>query len=72
MTTKAPRDSPGGMVRLGLGEEETRNVDFRWAGSLGNSWHTRVTGGARRTDLFSVSRLNGTEYCLSWEECSFG
>ena len=61
-TTKDPRDNPGGMFRVSAGEDDTQNVEFRWAGALGNGWYTRVVGGSRQTDGSAVSRLTGTEY----------
>jgi hypothetical protein len=37
MTTKAPRYSPGGQLRLTAGEKSTAAADFRWAGKLGQA-----------------------------------
>ena len=50
MTTKAPRDSQGGILRLSFGELNTTNVDLRWAGSLGNEWYVKALGGIRTMD----------------------
>ena len=82
LTTKHPRDSQGGLVRLAAGGESSTNVDFRWAGGLGGDWYTKVAGGTRKTDGFSVSRQIATEYsvpcippgqneCLSLESIPF-
>jgi iron complex outermembrane receptor protein len=75
MTTKSPRFNPGGGIRLTGGELDTINLDFRWAGELGNDWYAKVVGGLRNHGDFSVSRdfgsitqNGGTEYsepCLT-------
>jgi len=65
--TKAPASSPGGWLRLTAGELKTVNADFRWAGALGDDWHTKVVGGFRRTDDFSVSRNGAAEYSIPCE-----
>jgi iron complex outermembrane receptor protein len=62
LTTRQPRDSLGGIVRLTAGGEDSLNADVRWAGRLAESWYMKVSGGLRRTDGFSVSRLVDTEY----------
>jgi iron complex outermembrane receptor protein len=62
LTTKEPRSSPGGRIRLAAGEESTKNADFRWAGGLGNDWYVKATGSRHVTDGFSVSRVSSVEY----------
>jgi outer membrane receptor protein involved in Fe transport len=62
VTTKDPRSDPGGMIRLASGEKRTTNVDFRWAGELGNEWYLKAVGGRQTTDGFSVSRFSSVEY----------
>jgi iron complex outermembrane receptor protein len=62
LTTKQPRDSQGGLLRLAVGEQDSTNVDFRWAGGLGQDWYVKVVGGTRKTDGFTESRLVDTEY----------
>ena len=56
ITTKAPRDSMGTMLRLTTGELDTKNVDFRWAGKLGRGWFSKVTAGVKNSGDFSISR----------------
>ena len=65
LTTKEPRYSPGGMVRVAFGELDTLNLDARWAGELGNGWYARVVGGGRDSGLFAVSRVDGPEYSVA-------
>lgn len=62
VTTKAPRDSQGGKVRLTGGELATFNADVRWAGELGRDWYAKVVGGYRASDDFVVSRRGAAEY----------
>jgi outer membrane receptor protein involved in Fe transport len=64
VTSKAPRDSPGGMVRATFGQLDTVNVDFRWAGALGDNWHAKAAGGVRRSGDFTVSRNGQAEYTV--------
>ena len=56
ITTKAPRDSQGKMVRITAGELDTRNIDFRWADSLEHGWYSKVTLGIKDSGDFTVSR----------------
>ncbi len=56
MTTKAPRQSPGGRIRFVAGEIDTVNLDFRWAGALGNEWYLKAVAGLRSTGDYTVSR----------------
>ena len=62
MTTKAPRDSQGGQVRLTLGQLETVNLDLRWARPIDDRWFFKLIGGVRRNDQFTVSRRGAAEY----------
>jgi len=62
LTTKAPRDSQGGQIRLAAGELNSANLDFRWAGKLGSEWYAKVYAGRRESEGYSVSRLTTTEY----------
>lgn len=64
LTTKAPRDSQGGEVRLTGGELATRNGDARWAGSLGGDWYLKLAGGAHTGGDFAKSRRGGAEYSV--------
>ena len=64
MTTKGPRLHPGGGVRFTGGELKTANLDFRWAGELGNNWYTKVVGGLRSHGDFTVSRNGAAEYSV--------
>jgi outer membrane receptor protein involved in Fe transport len=69
MTSKEPRFSRGGMLRVAFGQMDTLNIETRWAGELGDGWYTRVVGGVRRSDGFAVSRVGGPEYSVA---CEFG
>jgi iron complex outermembrane receptor protein len=62
LTTKRPRDSGGGLVRLTAGELDTVNGDFRWAGGLGGDWYLKLLGGFRSSGDFTVSRRGAAEY----------
>jgi len=72
MTTKEPRYSQGGMARVTFGQQHTVNVEGRWAGALGNEWYIRVVGGARASDGFAVSRVDGPEYSVPCAPATFG
>lgn len=56
ITTKQPRFSQGGMVRLVGGEPSTARGDVRWAGDLGNEFYVKVLGSYTETDDFYVAR----------------
>jgi outer membrane receptor protein involved in Fe transport len=62
MVTRAPRYSQGGTLRLSAGELSSRNVDFRWAGELSESWYMKVTAGLRDSGDFTRSRNGAAEY----------
>jgi iron complex outermembrane receptor protein len=64
MTTRAPRNSQGGQVRLTAGELSTFNTDLRWAGSLSPDWYFKVIGGTRNHDDWYVSRNGAAEYSV--------
>lgn len=64
LTTKAPRYSPGGVVRATAGELRTINLDFRWAGALGRDWYAKAVGGVRDSGDFTVSRNGHAEYTV--------
>lgn len=56
ITSKAPRDSLGGLVRLTGGELSTAGIDFRQAFSLGDDWYMKVLAGAKHSGDYTVSR----------------
>lgn len=62
MTTKAPRGSEGGQIRLTAGELNTRRGDFRYATEIGNDFYFKVVGGYAQSDDFTLSRNRATEY----------
>lgn len=62
MTTKSPRGSEGGQVRLTGGEPNTLRGDLRWAGSLGNDFFLKLVGGYQQSDDFTRSRNTRVEY----------
>jgi iron complex outermembrane receptor protein len=62
MTTKAPRSSEGGQLRLTGGELSTRRADFRYAGGFADEWYYKVMGGYLSSDDFTQSRNQSVEY----------
>jgi len=64
LTTKQPRYSPGGQLRLSGGGQDTLSTDFRWAGGLGGGWYLKAVASARRMENFAVSRLESVEYSV--------
>jgi len=72
MTSKEPRYSRGGFVRVAFGEQDTVNVESRWAGQLGQGWYGRVVGGVRHSNGFAVSRVSGPEYSVACAAGAFG
>jgi iron complex outermembrane receptor protein len=64
LTTKEPRYSQGGLVRLTGGEVDSRHVDFRFADEIGGGWYWKVAGGRRDSGDFAVSRNAGVEYSI--------
>ncbi len=64
LTTKPPRFSQGGLIRLTTGQLKTLNLDFRWAGELGSDWYMKATGGIRSSGDFTVSRQQTVPYSV--------
>lgn len=62
MTTKSPRDTPGGRLMLSGGDLNTRRADLRQAGALGGEWYYRVVGGYQNSDDWARSRNVVQEY----------
>ncbi|MEA2560905.1 MAG: iron complex outerrane recepter protein [Acidobacteriota bacterium] len=62
MTTKSPRGSEGGQIRLTAGEPNSRRADLRWAGGFGNDYYVKVVGGYQQSDDFTRSRNQTVEY----------
>ena len=56
ITTKAPRNSLGTLVRLTAGELDTQSVDFRRADSLGRGWYSKLLVGFKDSGDYSISR----------------
>src|SRR5262245_13445956 len=56
ITSKAPKDSLGGLVRLTGGELSTAGIDYRQAFSLGDDWYMKVLAGAKHSGDYTVSR----------------
>jgi len=72
MTSKEPKFSRGGMLRLTLGGLDTVNAEGRWAGALGGGWYARAAGGFRRSNGFAVQRVDGPEYSVPCPPGTFG
>ena len=62
MTSKAPRDSLGGKLRVSFGELHTQRYELRHAGSIGGGWYFKVLGGYERSLDFTQSRVSSVEY----------
>ncbi len=62
MTTKAPRDSTGGRLKLTGGELSTIRGDVSISGALGGDTYARFIGGAFESDDFARSRNVSVEY----------
>src|SRR4030095_5220641 len=62
MTTKAPRGSEGGQLRVTGGDPDTLRGDLRWAGGFGTDWFVKVVGGYVESDDFTRSRNQQVEY----------
>jgi outer membrane receptor for ferrienterochelin and colicins len=62
MTTKAPRGTEGGQIRLTAGEMNTKRADFRWATEIGGGWYAKLVGGYMNGDDFTRSRNQQVEY----------
>jgi iron complex outermembrane receptor protein len=64
LTTRRPRDSQGGLVRVAAGELSTTNGDFRWSGGLGGDFYLKTLAGIRSSGDFTVSRRGQAEYSV--------
>ncbi|MGH9360956.1 MAG: TonB-dependent receptor, partial [Thermoanaerobaculia bacterium] len=64
LTTKQPRYSQGGEVRLTAGELGTTNGDFRWAAGLGNEFYLKLLGGYHASEDYTVSRNERPDYLV--------
>jgi outer membrane receptor for ferrienterochelin and colicins len=62
MTTKMPKDNPGGRLLLTGGDLDTRRADLSHAGGLGGEWYYRVVGGYAQSGDFARSRTSVAEY----------
>lgn len=56
ITSKAPRDSIGSLLRATGGELESHGMDFRRAAEIGNGWYYKVLAGFKRSGDFAVGR----------------
>ena len=56
MITRSPRGSEGGRALLTGGDLDTKRVDIRHAGGVGNDWYYRVVGGFQQSEDFTRSR----------------
>lgn len=64
MTTRMPKDNPGGRLLLTGGDLDTRRADFRHAGGLGGEWYYRLVGGYQQSGDFARSRNVTVEYTV--------
>lgn len=64
MTTRMPKDTPGGRVLLSAGDLNTRRADLRHAGGLGGEWYYRLVGGWQQSEDFARSRNVSVEYTV--------
>jgi iron complex outermembrane receptor protein len=64
MTTKLPKNSPGGRLMLSGGDLNTRRGDIRHAGGLGGEWYYRVVGGYQQSDDYTRPRNAVAEYSV--------
>lgn len=62
MTTKSPRGSEGGQIRLTGGDLSTKRADLRYAWAFENNWYGKIVGGFQQSDDFTVSRNQTVEY----------
>ena len=62
MTTREPRSSQGGQLRLTLGELDTRRADLRHAGRLGHDLYFKISGGYHKSEDFARPRVDSVEY----------
>jgi outer membrane receptor for ferrienterochelin and colicins len=62
MTTKLPKNTPGGRLMLSGGDLNTRRADLRHAGALGGETYYRLVGGYQQSDDYTRSRNLSAEY----------
>jgi len=62
MTTRLPKNSPGGRLMLSVGDLNHRRADIRHAGALGGEWYYRLVGGYQQSDDYTRSRNATAEY----------
>ena len=62
MTTRTPKGSEGGKLRVTGGELSTQRADLRWAWEFGSDWYGRLVGGYQNSDDFTRSRNQQVEY----------
>jgi outer membrane receptor for ferrienterochelin and colicins len=62
ITTREPRYSLGGVVRVAGGELGTYKGDFRAAGQMGDGWYYKAFGLWEKSNDWSQSRTSSTEY----------
>jgi outer membrane receptor for ferrienterochelin and colicins len=62
MTTKVPKDNPGGRLLLTGGDLNTRRGDIRHAGGFNETTFYRVVGGYSNSDDYTRSRNVTVEY----------
>ena len=56
ITSKAPRNSLGGLARFTTGELHTLSLDVRQAFKVGGGWYGKVLAGLKNSGDFTVSR----------------
>lgn len=62
MTTRSPKGSEGGKIRLTGGDLSTQRADFRYAHEFGSGWYGKVMAGYQSSDDFTRSRNTAVEY----------
>ncbi len=58
MTTKSPRDSQGGRLKLSGGELSTLRGDLSFSGEISGNWYGRIGGGYLESEDFTRSRID--------------
>jgi iron complex outermembrane receptor protein len=56
ITTKAPRDNLGTVVRVSGGDLDSNSMDFMRSAKVPGGWYSKVTAGFKNSGDFSVSR----------------
>ena len=64
MTTKLPKNTPGGRLLLSAGDLNTRRADLRHAGAMGGEWYYRLVGGYQQSNDYTRSRNASAEYSI--------